>query len=80
MYIMSRYSLTKEEYYFTFYCHRDSNEPDILFTITNPGTTNYTSIPTIAISTGVFNLGTGMTSHAHWQQEKSIVLFYLIKV
>jgi hypothetical protein len=57
---MSRYSKTKEEYYLTFYGHHDSNEPDILFTITNPGTTNYTSIPTIAITTGVTNLGTGM--------------------
>ena len=52
---MSRYSKTKEEYYLTFYGHHDSNEPDILFTITNPGTTNYTSIPTIAITTGVAN-------------------------
>jgi len=57
---MSRYSKTKEEYYLTFYGHHDSNEPDILFTITNPGTTNYTSIPTIAITTGVTNLGIGM--------------------
>jgi hypothetical protein len=46
---MSRYSKTKEEYYLTFYGHHDSNEPDILFTITNSGTTNYTSIPTIAL-------------------------------
>ena len=57
---MSRYSKTKEEYYLTFYGHHDSNEPDILFVITNSGTTNYTSIPTIAITTGVSNLGTGM--------------------
>ena len=57
---MSRYSKTKEEYFLTFYGHHDANEPDLLFTITNPGTTNYTSIPTIAITTGVTNLGTGM--------------------
>ena len=57
---MSRYSKTKQEHYLTFYGHHDANEPDILFTITNPGTTNYTSIPTIAITTGVSNLGTGM--------------------
>ena len=57
---MSRYSKTKQEYYFTFYGHHDANEPDILFTITNSGTTNYTSIPTIAITTGVTGLGTGM--------------------
>ena len=73
---MSRYSKTKEEYYLTFYGHHDSNEPDILFTITNPGTTNYTSIPTIAITTGVTNLGTGMRVTCTLASEKinSVIL------
>lgn len=56
---MSRYSKTKQEYYLTFYGHHDSNDPDILFTITNQGS-GYTSAPTLAITTGVTNLGTGM--------------------
>ena len=77
---MSRYSKTKEEYYLTFYGHHDSNEPDILFVIPNPGTTNYTSIPTIAITTGVSNLGTGMRVTCTLAAGKLIVLFYLIKV
>ena len=57
---MSRYSKTKEEYYLTFYGHHDSNEPDIVFAITNGGTTNYTSTPTITITPAISNLGTGM--------------------
>jgi hypothetical protein len=57
---MSRYSKTKEEYYLTFYGHHDSNEPDIVFAITNGGTANYTSIPTITITPAVSNLGIGM--------------------
>ena len=57
---MSRYSKTKEEYFLTFYGHHDSNDPDIVFAITNGGTTNYTSIPTITITPATANLGVGM--------------------
>ena len=57
---MSRYSKTKEEYYLTFYGIHDENTPDIVFAITNQGTTNYTSVPTITITPATASLGTGM--------------------
>ncbi len=57
---MSRYLKTKEELFLTFYGNRDSNEPDIVFAITNGGTTNYTSIPTITITPATTNLRVGM--------------------
>jgi hypothetical protein len=57
---MSRYSKTKEEYYLTFYGIHDENAPDIVFVITNQGTTNYTSVPTITITPATAGLGTGM--------------------
>jgi hypothetical protein len=57
---MSRYSKTKQKYYLTFYGINDENAPDVLFTITNPGTTNYTSVPTITITPAITGLGTGM--------------------
>jgi hypothetical protein len=44
--IMSRYSKTKEKYLLTFYGIHDENAPDVLFSITNQGTANYTSVPT----------------------------------
>ena len=47
---MSRYSKTKESYLLTFYGIHDYNSPDVLFAITNQGTTNYTTIPTITIT------------------------------
>ncbi len=57
---MSRYSKTKEKYYLTFYGINDENAPDVVFTITNPGTTNYTSVPTITITSASANIGVGM--------------------
>ena len=59
---MSRYSKTKESYLLTFYGMHDSNSPDVLFTITNQGTTNYTSIPTITITPTPATAGTGMSA------------------
>ena len=47
---MSRYSKTKEKYLLTFYGIHDENAPDVLFAITNQGTTNYTSVPIITIT------------------------------
>ncbi len=44
---MSRYSKTKDLF---FYGIHDKNAPDVLFTITNQGTANYTSVPTITIT------------------------------
>ena len=60
IYIMSRYSHTKEKYYLTFYGIYDENAPDVVFIISNPGTTNYTSVPTITITPATANAGTGM--------------------
>jgi hypothetical protein len=57
---MSRYSHSKEKYYLTFYGINDENSPDVVFAISNPGTTNYTSVPTITITPATTNTGTGM--------------------
>ena len=57
---MSKIHETKEEYYLTFYGIHDENAPDIVFVITNQGTTNYTSVPTITITPATAGLGTGM--------------------
>ena len=57
---MSRYSKTKEKYLLTFYGIHDENAPDVLFAITNQGTTNYTSVPTITITPTPSTLGVGM--------------------
>jgi hypothetical protein len=57
---MSKIHESKEKYYLTFYGINDENAPDIVFTITNPGTTNYTSVPTVTITPGTANLGTGI--------------------
>ncbi len=47
---MSRYSHTKEKYLLTFFGINDENSPDVVFAITNQGSTNYTSVPTITIT------------------------------
>jgi hypothetical protein len=57
---MSRYSHTKEKYLLTFYGMHDDNSPDVVFNITNQGTTNYTSVPTITITPTPATLGSGM--------------------
>ena len=57
---MSRYSHTKEKYLLTFYGMHDDNAPDVVFNITNQGTTNYTSVPTITITPTPATSGTGM--------------------
>ena len=57
---MSRYSHTKEKYLLTFYGIHDENAPDVLFTITNQGTANYTSVPTITITPTPATAGAGM--------------------
>ena len=57
---MSRYSHTKEKYLLTFYGMHDDNSPDVVFNITNQGTTNYTSVPTITITPTPATLGVGM--------------------
>ena len=57
---MSRYSKTKEKYLLTFYGMHDDNAPDVVFNITNQGTTNYTSVPTITITPTPATLGVGM--------------------
>jgi len=57
---MSRYSKTKEKYLLTFYGIHDENAPDVLFAITNQGTTNYTSVPIITITPTPATAGVGM--------------------
>ena len=57
---MSRYSKTKEKYLLTFYGIHDENAPDVLFAITNQGTSNYTSVPTITITPTPAAAGVGM--------------------
>ncbi len=57
---MSKIHESKEKYYLTFYGINDENAPDIVFTITNQGTTNYTSVPTVKITPGTASLGTGI--------------------
>ncbi len=57
---MSRYSKTKEKYLLTFHGIHDEYAPDILFAITNQGTTNYTSVPTITITPTPATAGVGM--------------------
>ena len=59
---MSRYSKTKEKYLLTFYGIHDENAPDVLFAITNQGTTNYTSVPTITLTPTPANAGVGMSA------------------
>jgi hypothetical protein len=59
---MSRYSKTKEKYLLTFYGIHDENAPDVLFSITNQGTTNYTSVPTITITPTPATVGVGMSA------------------
>ena len=57
---MSKIYETKEEYYKTFYGIHDENSPDIVFIITNQGTTNYTSVPTITITPTVTSTPTAL--------------------
>ena len=57
---MSRYSKTKEKYLLTFHGIHDENAPDVLFAITNQGTANYTSVPTITITPTPAAAGVGM--------------------
>ena len=57
---MSRYSHTKEKYLLTFFGINDEYGPDVVFNITNQGTTNYTSVPTITITPTLTTLGVGM--------------------
>ena len=57
---MARYSKTKEKYLLTFYGIHDEYAPDVLFAITNQGTTNYTSAPTITITPTPATAGVGM--------------------
>jgi hypothetical protein len=57
---MSRYSKTKEKYLLTFYGIHDEYVPDVLFAITNQGTTNYTSVPIITITPTPATAGVGM--------------------
>jgi hypothetical protein len=57
---MSRYSKTKEKYLLTFHGIHDENVPDVLFAITNQGTANYTSVPTITITPTPAAAGVGM--------------------
>ena len=57
---MSRYSHTKEQYLLTFFGIHDENSPDVVFNITNQGTTNYTSVPTITITPTPATAGAGM--------------------
>ena len=57
---MSRYSKTKEKYLLTFYGIHDELSPDVVFNITNQGTTNYTSPPTITITPTPATVGVGM--------------------
>ena len=57
---MSRYSKTKEKYLLTFYGIHDENVPDVLFAITNQGSTNYTSVPIITITPTPASAGVGM--------------------
>jgi hypothetical protein len=57
---MSRYSNTKQKYLLTFFGINDEYSPDVVFTITNQGTTNYTSIPTITITPTPATVGVGM--------------------
>ena len=59
---MARYSKTKESYLLTFYGIHDFNSPDVLFAITNQGTTNYTTIPTITITPTPATAGVGMSA------------------
>jgi hypothetical protein len=62
---MSRYSKTKEKYLLTFYGIHDENSPDVVFAITNQGTTNYTSPPTITITPTPSTVGVGMRAIAN---------------
>jgi hypothetical protein len=57
---MSRYSKTKEKYLLTFFGINDEYSPDVVFAITNQGTTNYTSVPTITITPTPATVGVGM--------------------
>ena len=57
---MSRYSHTKEKYLLTFFGINDEYSPDVVFNITNQGTTNYTSVPTITITPTPATAGAGM--------------------
>ncbi len=60
--LSSRYSKTKEKYLLTFYGKHDENAPDVLFAITNQGTTKYTSVPNITITPTPSTAGVGMRS------------------
>ena len=57
---MSRYSNTKQKYLLTFFGINDENSPDVVFAITNQGSTNYTSVPTITITPTPAAAGVGM--------------------
>jgi hypothetical protein len=57
---MSRYSNTKQKYLLTFFGINDEYSPDVVFNITNQGTTNYTSVPTITITPTPATVGVGM--------------------
>jgi hypothetical protein len=48
----------KKNIFYHFGIH-DENVPDIVFVITNQGTTNYVSVPTITITPATAGLGTG---------------------
>ena len=62
---MSRYSKTKEKYLLTFYGIHDELSPDVVFAITNQGTTNYTSPPTVTITPTPSTVGVGMRAIAN---------------
>jgi hypothetical protein len=62
---MSKYNKIKEKYFLTFYGIHDENTPDVVFNITNQGTTNYTSPPTITITPTPATAGIGMRAIAN---------------
>ncbi len=59
---MSRYSKRKRKIFIYFYGIHDENAPDVLFAITNQGTTNYTSVPAITITPTPATSGIGMSA------------------
>ncbi len=73
---MSRYSKTKEKYLLTFYGIHDENAPDVLFAITNQGTTNYKLVPTITITPTPSTAGVGMRATCTLTPEKLQALHY----
>jgi hypothetical protein len=69
---IKRYEIikTKETYLLTFYGIHDKNVPDVVFAITNQGTTNYTSVPTITITPTPSTAGVGMSDTCTLTAEK----------